>query len=70
MTTPSVPDRANALAFLDRANTERWLPFTIDMIVSPSRNGEWWHPEIHTWVTRRSRSGTPYTEPATVERRI
>jgi hypothetical protein len=72
ISTPSEADRANALAFLDRANAEtmRGLPFAVDMIVCPARGGDWWRPDIHAWVTRRSSAGTPYTEPATVEGRL
>ena len=70
VTTPSGPDRANALAYFDRVRMDRWLPFAIDMIVTPARGGDWWHPDVHAWVTRRSRAGTPYTEPAILEGRL
>ena len=67
---PSEPDRANALAFLDQAQTERWLPFSVDLILSPDRSGEMWHPVITGWITRRSNAGIAYTEPANVVGRI
>ena len=67
---PSHADRANTLAFLDSAQLERFLPFSVDLILSPERSGEMWHPVITGWITRRSDAGSPYTEPAIVEGRI